>query len=595
MIFLKKRDKVEQDERYYQLLIRKMVLIVIVVSFTPLLLISGTILYSFSVSYHEKVIAQLQELVLKHKQNIDSFLNERLADIRTMATSYGIDDLSNETTVNRLLEMLKEEHQDVYVDLGLIDDQGLQIAYAGPFQLAQANYLHADWFSKATQRDEFISDVFLGLRGSPHFIVAVTKHWQGRKWILRATVDFEAFNSLVEGVRIGKTGIAFILNQKGEFQTRQHLEIVPNRAPYLKYLKSENLSEAHLNVVEEANDLGQPYIQVMTPLKDGEWILAFQQHKQDAFSDLYRARKLAVIIFSVGGLCIFFTALILSKRMVRRIQKADLAKRMMNEQVIEAGRLASLGELAAGIAHEINNPVAIMVEEAGWIEDLLEEEDFKQGENLDEFRRAVTQIRNQGTRCKEITHKLLSFARKTDPQIQEIQLNDVIQEVVGVSEQRARFSNVKITTHLPPELPAVHVSPTEMQQVFLNLVNNALDAMNQKGGKLDITSRSDGQFAIVDVSDTGLGIPEAIMQRLFDPFFTTKPVGKGTGLGLSICYGIIEKLGGKITVNSAVGVGTIFHVWIPLPDKDHRRSPASAQNAGKAMKLQDQGVTDEAI
>ncbi|MGQ9656034.1 MAG: sensor histidine kinase, partial [Thermodesulfobacteriota bacterium] len=192
--------------------------------------------------------------------------------------------------------------------------------------------------------------------------------------------------------------------------------------------------------MEEITESGRRLIYVTTPMKNGDWILVYQQDASDAFSDLYSARRLALLIFMVGGLGIVFMALVLSRRVVSRIARADLEKEMMNEQVIEAGKLASVGELAAGIAHEINNPVAIMVEEAGWIEDLLDEGEMSQSENLAEFRRAVNQIKTQGKRCKEITHKLLSFARKTDPKAKEIQLNDLVEEMVGLSEQRARFS-----------------------------------------------------------------------------------------------------------------------------------------------------------
>jgi two-component system NtrC family sensor kinase len=258
-------------------------------------------------------------------------------------------------------------------------------------------------------------------------------------------------------------------------------------------------------------------------------------------------------------------AVFLSRKMVAQIRKSDQEKEMMNEQIIEAGKLASLGELAAGIAHEINNPVAIMVEEAGWMGDILEEEEFRSSENFKEYQRALTQIRNQGIRCKEITHKMLSFARKIDSPFQEVQLNTLIEEVVGLSEKKARYANVEIVNHLSPDLPSVHVSPSEMQQVFLNMINNAVDAIDsKKGGTITLTTRMENGMIVIDIGDTGSGIAQANLQRIFDPFFTTKAVGRGTGLGLSICYGIIKKIGGDITVNSAVGKGTVFHIRIPV-------------------------------
>jgi two-component system NtrC family sensor kinase len=374
-----------------------------------------------------------------------------------------------------------------------------------------------------------------------------------------------AFNSLVEATQLGKTGSAFIVNRNGDFQTRPRFAAAFHRELLTGFLSKKTVEE-RVAVFENDDPSGRTFLSLMTPLKNGQWILVYLQDKTDAFADLYRARRLGIIIFLLGGLGIVGTSVFLSRRMVQRIARADREKEMLNEQFIEAGKLASVGELAAGIAHEINNPMAIMVEEAGWIEDLLQEEEFKEGGNLDEFKRAVKQIKTQGKRCKEITHKLLSFARKTDPKVIMVQLNDLVEEIVALCEQRAKYSNIHIRMNLMPDLPTIYASPSEMQQVLLNLINNAVDAMEKSGGDIDITTRVEGAYVVLDVGDTGPGIPQSNLARIFDPFFTTKAVGKGTGLGLSICYGIIHKMGGEISVNSAVGIGAVFR--IPRPKID---------------------------
>jgi len=576
-----------EDRRYYQALTRKMAMIMILVSFAPLLLISVIIGHRFETSYREKVLAHLVELVQKHQQNINIFLSEKLSFIQALANTFTYQELSREVFLTQKLKALQKAYGGIFVDLGVVVEDGIQTAYAGALKLEKADYSEADWFRKAITRDFFISDVFLGLRRQPHFIVAVKREEDGRVWLLRATIDFEAFNSLVESIRIGETGSAFIINREGEFQTRpliapvlgeELLRQILVRAredgsgegqahPLIEkmgmgMLRVEGLG--HDAAIGEVMLAGRDFLYVTTPLKSGEWILIFQQDESDAFRNLYQTRVLALFIILMGGIGIVVVAFVLASRMSRHVEEADREQEMMNEQVIEAGKLASVGELAAGIAHEINNPIAIMVEEAGWIGDLLHEEDFQDSENLAEFKRALDQIRVQGERCKEITHKLLSFARRTDPRVREVQMNDLIQEIVGVTEQRSRFSNVKINLDLDPSLPAVAASPSEMQQVLLNLINNAIDAIGTGGGEVSITSRVDGEKVVIDVQDTGHGIPKAILPRIFDPFFTTKPVGKGTGLGLSICYGIVKKLGGEITVNSAVGLGTSFHIHLPI-------------------------------
>lgn len=570
---------------YYRSLARNMVLTVFIVSFTPMILVGGVLLYQFHLSYKQKLLDHLVELVEKHKQNIDGFLHERLHDINYLTKSYTYEELSKEAFLQERLAALQDRNAPAFVDLGVIDESGVQAAYAGPFQLGHAHYFHTDWFKEAIKNPNYVSDVFLGLRGLPHFIITVRDNWNGRPWILRATIDFVAFNNLVQQIRVGQTGFAFILNRQGALQTKPVIETMMREGPYRDFLGIRHDSSEKIHIVEKEDGTGKKYIYVAAFLKNGDWLLVYQQDAEDAFSDLQRAQRSAIVLFFVGGLCIMTMAFLLSRRMVSRIAHADRQKEMMDEQVIESGKLASIGELAAGIAHEINNPVAIMVEEAGWLQDLMEEEEFKEGKNLEEFHRALKQIRTQGYRCKEITHKLLSFARRTDSRVKEIQINDLLLEIVRLSEQRARYSNVNIKVELQDDLPAIQASETEMQQVFLNLVNNALDAMEKRGGTLNLGTREEhahfDRGIAIDFSDTGTGIPKANLARIFDPFFTTKQVGKGTGLGLSICYGIIRKMGGEITVESTVDVGTTFHLYLPVPGS---KGPGTGESrAGGAL------------
>ncbi|MBI9085544.1 MAG: two-component sensor histidine kinase [Desulfobacterales bacterium] len=553
----------EENRSYYRSLMRNMVITVILVSFAPLILVGGIIMDRFQTAYREKIHAHLEELVQKHQHDIDGFLKERLGNLRFLSTSCGAADLADSRFLRQQLEALQIQYGPVFVDLGVVNEQGSQIAYAGPFQLINAQYADASWFQKALNSRYQISDVFLGLRGLPHFIITVKSVLAGQPWILRATIDFEAFNNLVENIQIGKTGRAFILNRRGEFQTSLSPFSTSETMPDIQFLTHLPHPARGVAIARHTDASQGKCIYAAASLKNGDWMLIYQQRVSDAFSATNQAQDLAVLIFLIGGLGIITVAWVLSRKMVSRIRTADLEKELMNQQVIETGKLASVGELAAGIAHEINNPVAIMVEEAGWIQDLLEEEEFEKSDNFDEFQRALKQINTQGKRCKDITHKLLSFARKTDSRIQDINPNDLVTDVVGLSSQRAKYANVEIRTQLAPDLPVVRASSSEMQQVLLNLINNALQAMEKSGGHLDIGTRLDETQVVIDVADNGPGIPRANLGRIFDPFFTTKPVGRGTGLGLSICYGIVHKMGGRIDVESVVGMGTAFHIRLP--------------------------------
>lgn len=547
-----------------------MVIAILLTAMTPTVLVSIFILDAFRVSYKEKVYDHLDVLTRKHKRSIDIFLEEKLMDIRLLAKTNRFEELTDEVILNQKFNELQRAFDRSFVDLGVVDHQGRQIAYAGPFELTGVDYSSAQWFQQAINNPFFISDVFKGMRGAPHFIVSVRQDSGGKQWILRATIDFGEFNNLVEFLRIGETGFAFILNSAGQFQTKPIANVNTDELIAL-FSKKSGLAERSYLLTRKSSPDEVEVISAMAPLKGGDWIMIIQQDAADAFSDLKKTQRIVLFFILVGGLGIIAASLIVSNRLVNRISQADTEKElavrkeeMMSQQVIETGKLASVGELAAGIAHEINNPVAIMIEEAGWIEDLLEEEDLTGSENEKELYRALAQIRTQGRRCKEITHKLLSFARKTDTRIVEISITDLLKEIAYLSSQRAKYSNVEIRTRFEENLPLIPASETEMQQVFLNLVNNALDAMEKTGGIITLGAKRTGNDIIVTVSDNGPGIADANLARVFDPFYTTKPVGKGTGLGLSICYGIIKKIGGDINVRSTKGEGAAFELRFPV-------------------------------
>jgi len=243
-------------------------------------------------------------------------------------------------------------------------------------------------------------------------------------------------------------------------------------------------------------------------------------------------------------------------------------------------RFASLADLAAGIAHEINNPLAIILEAAGWIGDLLDDDDLAGSPNADEVRRALRQIITQGGRCRDITRNLLSFARRTSARLEDLQLNHLAVEVVEALDKRARERRVELVVELDPDLPTARLPATEMQQVLTNLIGNAVDALQPDGGRVVVRTGLAGDELHLEVADDGPGIPESVLPRVFEPFFTTKPVGKGTGLGLAVCAGIVSSLGGSIGVETAPGAGTTFHVRLHLePAEPGLRPPATAETA----------------
>lgn len=337
-----------EDKNSSRYLTRKILLVMILVSFTPLVLLSAIIGYRFETSYREKVLAHLRELVQKHHQIINGYLDEKLSFVRILADSYAPEQLGREPFLEERLAILQKGWGGGLVDLGLVDEKGTQVAYAGPFKLRNADYAGAEWFKQALERPFFISDVFLGLRGLPHFIVAVRGESNGSKWVLRATIDFVAFNNLVGNIQIGHTGMAFIVNRQGEFQTKPRLETHLNRSFFLDMMprviedppaavgekdgivedpswKYQGVEE-RVTVVEGVDNAGTDALVVMAPVKSGEWMLVYQQEMADAFSDLINTRLLVLAIFFLGGIGILSTAYILWRRVVTRIAEPGMEK-----------------------------------------------------------------------------------------------------------------------------------------------------------------------------------------------------------------------------------------------------------------------------
>jgi two-component system NtrC family sensor kinase len=253
----------------------------------------------------------------------------------------------------------------------------------------------------------------------------------------------------------------------------------------------------------------------------------------------------------------------ISIAMVNWIREAELEREEAIAQSQHSGKLASIGRLGAGVAHEINNPLAIINEKAGLMKDILLMSQDAQI-NKEKFLGLIQAISDSVTRCKAITQRLLGFARRMDVRHEEIDLNDTIREVIEFLDKEILYRNISLETRLKEDLPRIISDKGQLQQVFLNIINNAIDAV-EDGGQIMVSTELRNHDRIrVSIKDNGQGIAKEKIKNIFEPFYTTKEKGKGTGLGLSITYGIVDRLGGSIQVESEVSVGTTFHVELPV-------------------------------
>lgn len=234
-------------------------------------------------------------------------------------------------------------------------------------------------------------------------------------------------------------------------------------------------------------------------------------------------------------------------------------------RMIETSKMAAFGVLAEGVAHEIINPVNVMLSATGWVEDLLQDDVALPAPDRDEMLSALGKIQQHGMRCKDIIAKLLAFGGRIDPTPKSVQINDFLANLLEKKREQAEQLGVDIQVQFAADLPMLFIPPAQFTVAFESIIENGLDAMEGKGGVLRLTTSRADNFCDLTISDTGRGIAKANLGRIFEPFFSTKAVGKGTGLGLSICYRMVKAMGGEIRVESKEGEGTTLFVRLPVP------------------------------
>jgi len=557
------------DEGLHRRLVRTMLFACLV----PLLLIGGATHLQFHLYAENMVTDQHQRLIRNHRNFIQAYLEDRTQELAAVARMYSLEQL-REGELERVFSLMKEE-SGIYSDIGIIDDQGRHLVYLGPHDLSGRNYRGADWFRALQDREVYVSDLFLGYRAIPHYIIAVKRLEGDRFWILRATLSIDHFSEVVERVRVGSTGEAFLLDSAGTYQTKPLFggEVLkPSGYPFL---------DPHEGVRSyEVKRRGETLLFTDVWMADGRWLLVFRQSKTEAFAPLRRALFTLIAITLAAVIAVSAVALVLSRRLVAFIAASNRSREELNRQLLASSKMAAVGEMAAGVAHEINNPLGIIETLKTWILDLMDSP-APGDEDREEIRDSARKIGDQVERCRRITHDLLKFSRRVESERAETDLNALLEEMVRITEHRAKGENIRFAMDLAP-LPPLQLYPSEFQQVALNLLNNAVDAMERKGGTLTIRTRMEEGGVRVDVEDTGCGIPEEHISRIFEPFFTSKPVGKGTGLGLAVCYGLVQKMGGTLGVRSREGEGTRFTLLLPAPPESRPNMNKRSRNPGKA-------------
>jgi len=556
-------------ENQYSALRTKILAGMMVVPIIPFILIVLIGYYYFTASLQSGTIAKLTRVVNDHREMIESFLDERTGDLRYVAETHHLSELARQEILSEVFVNLQLK-SSAFTDLGVFDENGVHLAYHGPFDLAGKIYKETEWFQAVLREGVYLSDVFLGYRKVPHSIIAVVKQEGEKKWVLRATIDASLFSRIVEKVRIGKSGEAYILDKEGKFQTARRsggelMQPDPDLKPPLR------MHDGVSTFVGRSSG-GEEYLYATTWLKSRNWLLVVRVEKDEVFEALKNVTYLVVLTALIGGLLIVIVAFQVTRRIIGRLETVDTEKKELGRQLVVAGRLAEIGEMSAGFAHEINNPLQIMKSELTLIDtlfsDLRERGELKDSADLADIIDSLKQIKSQVDRCGGITQGLLKFARKKESQAKPLNLNTFLPEVTRLIESKASVEGIEINYDLSEGVPEVQADPAHLEQVMVNLLNNAIYAIVEQhgsyGGQIELGAKpSSDNKVVISLKDNGAGISPENLQKIFTPFFSTKPVGQGTGLGLSICYGIIAEMGGFMEVESRKGVGTTFYIHLP--------------------------------
>jgi len=544
--------------KVYRRLAKRMTATALVVALAPLYAVGAGIYFYFSGIQEEQIKHELSTLAHNRMSAISLFLDERTSVLEVLAQTSSKEALTQPGALEKVFGLLNRRAWS-FLDLGVIDAQGRHLAYVGPYPLEDRNYSEAPWFRETMLRGTFVSDVFLGFRGKPHFVVAVKHSAGANSWILRATIDSEVFTRLVQSAQLGQRGDSYIVNCEGNYQTPPRFggKILDPSGIDLKHVPRR------INVVERTTAEGKHLLTAFAWLPKKDWLMVIDQDPREALGPMNLARELELAVLGFSSLLIAASIIFLVRHMVRRLEEQDRERMAFDAQLAHSGRLVSLGRMAAGVAHEINNPLAAIGELAGLLDDLIDEDFRKSHPHGTLFKENLAKIQQHVERVRSVTHRLLGFARRMEPHLEALEVNQVLTEAFSFLEREAKLKGVEVKLELAQDLPSLQTDRAQLQQVFLNLLNNALDAV-EEGGHLRLESWRDDGEVVVSVADNGPGIPEDMQDSVFDPFFTTKGPGEGTGLGLSISYSIMQKLGGSITFESVPHQGATFYVHIPI-------------------------------
>lgn len=505
-----------------------------------------------------EALLRTARLASNTRRSVSFFISERKFALDFIIHDNSYSALTDPVRLRTILENL-QKGLGGFSDLGIIDSKGRQHTYVGSFNLEGVDYSTHEWFNQIMNRGVYISEVFLGLRNLPHFVIAV-KHSlpDGSFYILRATLEMERLKELLSGFEVSGEGDMFIINKDGMLQTPSKFygnvhEKIPLPVPAF----SEKTQVIQSNVTTD-----HPLVIGYAYIIDTPFILMIVKEKNELLKHWFetRAQLISLLLFTI--FIIICVILWIVTYLVNVLHISDQKRLNALHSIEYSNKMATIGRLAAGVAHEINNPLAIINEKAGLLLDIFTY--TKQYANDQKLIDIANSIIYSVERCSTITQRLLSFARHSDIKPQPVEIKSLITEVIGFLGKEAEYRSIEISLDIDKNIPTFECVRGKLQQILLNIIKNAFAAV-EDGGHIKIAATPEKNDKIkITICDDGCGIRKEDLEHIFEPFFTTKAEQGGTGLGLSITYSLVQEMNGTIHVESEQGKGTCFHIILPI-------------------------------
>ncbi len=537
--------------KFYRELYWKHFLRLFITYVVPLLVLTFYFQFQYKSLIDESRSLHMKSIAENLSNTLDLFLRERVVNLINIIDDPRIIIPPESSVMNSYLEKLKRD-SDTFIDIGFFDSAGVQTAYAGPLSdLENRDYSHEIWYTTLKDQKErfIITDNYLGFRSKPHFTIAIKRIINDCCFVLRATLDPKKLFEFISSQENPDEVCISVVNTEGVFQV-----VTPAAGLVLGSSSILPPDTTMLGVDKTESNINDEYY-AFSWLNNARWAVIVQIVSGEDPSSFFNSQINNLAFSAILIILIIGIIIIRAKKLVQSEEEKDIT----DAQLEQAAKLASIGELSAGIAHEINNPLAIIASEVGLMKDLMDPE-LASNTTFENFIPHIQNIREATYRCRDITGKLLSFVRKGDVELKRHNIHSLLDGIVDDLLGHEMFvSNIEIIKKYCNDMPELLIDGNQLKQVFLNIINNGADAIAPPG-KIIISTSVLTNIIKIDISDTGKGIKAENVDKIFLPFFTTKEVGKGTGLGLSVSYGIIKNFGGKIEVNSILGIGTTFTI-----------------------------------